>query len=60
MHIKILFICADSRCSAAISAFEQRVSQDRRARFDELDVLSAELVRRYRDGEASVDTLLAD
>ena len=44
----------------AISAFEQRVSQDRRARFDELDVLSAELVRRYRDGEASVDTLLAD
>jgi hypothetical protein len=44
----------------AISEFEQRVSQDRRARFDELDALSAELVRRYRDGEANVDTLLAD
>ena len=44
----------------AISAFERRVSQDRRERFDELDVLSAELVRRYRDGEASVDTLMAD
>ena len=44
----------------AISEFEQRVSQDRRARFDELDALSAELVRRYRDGEANVDSLLTD
>jgi hypothetical protein len=44
----------------AIAAFEHRVSQDRRARFDQLDALSAELVRRYRDGEASVDSLLAD
>ena len=43
----------------AIGEFEQRVSQDRRARFDQLDALSAELARRYRDGEASVDTLLA-
>ena len=42
-----------------IADFEQRVSQDRRARFDRLDELSAELVRRYRDGEASVDSLLA-
>ncbi|MEM1334422.1 MAG: hypothetical protein AAGG08_13300 [Actinomycetota bacterium] len=42
----------------AIAEFEQRVSQDRRARFDRLDALSAELVRRYRDGEASVDSLL--
>jgi hypothetical protein len=44
----------------AIGAFEQRVSQDRRARFDKLDALSAELVRRYRDGEATVDSLLDD
>ncbi len=44
----------------AISEFEQRVSADRRARFDRLDALSAELVRRYRDGEASVDSLLTD
>ncbi len=44
----------------AISEFEQRVSQDRRARFDRLDALSAELVRRYRDGEASVDSLFDD
>ena len=41
----------------AIAAFEERVSSDRRARFDRLDALSAELVRRYRDGEADVDSL---
>jgi len=41
----------------AISVFESRVSSDRRARFDQLDALSAELVRRYRDGEANVDSL---
>lgn len=41
----------------AIAAFEDRVSRDRRERFDRLDALSAELVRRYRDGEADVDTL---
>lgn len=41
-----------------LTAYERRVSDDRRARFDRLDALSAELVRRYRDGEASVDGLL--
>jgi hypothetical protein len=41
----------------AIAAFEARVSTDRRTRFDQLDALSAELVRRYRDGEADVDSL---
>jgi len=41
----------------AIAAFEERVSSDRRLRFDQLDALSAELVRRYRDGEADVDSL---
>lgn len=40
-----------------LAAFERRVSDDRRARFDRLDALSAELVRRYREGEASVDGL---
>lgn len=44
----------------SIGDFERRVSSDRRERFDRLDDLSAELVRRYRDGEADVDTLLAD
>jgi hypothetical protein len=41
----------------AVAAFEARVSSDRRARFERLDALSAELVRRYRDGEADVDSL---
>ena len=40
-----------------LATFEKRVSSDRRERFDRLDALSAELVRRYRDGEASIDTL---
>jgi hypothetical protein len=46
--------------SDAIAAFEARLSSDRRARFEQLDALSAELVRRYRDGEADVESLLAD
>ena len=46
--------------SAAIAEFESRVSSDRRARFERLDALSAELVRRYRDGEADIDSLHAD
>ena len=49
-----------SELADAIATFERRVSQDRRNRFDRLDALSAELVRRYRDGEADVDSLLAD
>lgn len=43
-----------------LTAFERRVSDDRRERYDRLDALSAELVRRYRDGEASVDGLLGN
>jgi hypothetical protein len=43
-----------------LTAFERQVSDNRRARYDQLDALSAELVRRYRDGEASVDGLLDD
>ena len=41
-----------------LTAFERRVSDDRRDRYDRLDQLSAELVRRYREGEATVDGLL--
>jgi hypothetical protein len=41
-----------------LTAFERQVSDDRRERYERLDALSAELVRRYRDGEASVDGLL--
>lgn len=47
-----------SSLEAELAAFEHRVSEQRRERFDRLDALSAELVRRYREGEASVDGLL--
>jgi len=40
--------------------FEQIRSRERRDLFARIDGLSAELVRRYRDGEANVDGLLVD
>ncbi len=43
-----------------LSAFEQRRSAERKELFAQIDELSDELVRRYRDGEADVDGLLAD
>jgi len=43
----------------ALYEFEQARSQERRELFTRIDELSAELVRRYRDGEANVDGLLA-
>jgi RsiG-like len=46
--------------AGALTDYERRVSADRRERFERLDALSAELVRRYRDGEASIDGLLGD
>jgi hypothetical protein len=46
--------------AGALAEYEQRVSADRRERFDRLDMFSAELVRRYREGEASVDGLLGE
>ncbi len=40
--------------------FEQLRSAERKELFGRIDALSAELVRRYRDGEADVDGLLDD
>ena len=45
--------------AAALHEFEQARSHERRELFTRIDELSAELVRRYRDGEANVDGLLA-
>lgn len=45
---------------SALDDFEQRISSERRDRFERIDALTAELVRRYRDGEADIDSLLAD
>lgn len=44
---------------AALHAFEQARSAERKDLFVRIDELSAELVRRYRDGEADIDGLLA-
>lgn len=40
-------------------SFERQRSHERKELFTRIDALSAELVRRYRDGEADVDGLLA-
>ena len=42
----------------ALAALERDVSDRRRAMFDRIDALQAEIVRRYRTGEADVDSLL--
>jgi hypothetical protein len=43
----------------ALDELQRSVSQDRRAVCDVEDKLQEELVRRYRSGEASVDSLLS-
>jgi hypothetical protein len=44
--------------SDALGAFEQSVAAQRHAVLDVIDRLQEELVRRYRSGEATVDSLL--
>jgi len=46
------------RVTDALASFERDVSARRRAMFDRIDALQAELVRRYQSGEATVDSLL--
>lgn len=43
----------------ALVGFERTVSDLRRTLFDRIDAIEAELTRRYRTGEASVDSLLS-
>ncbi len=43
----------------ALVELEHAVSSQRRALHERLDLLQGEVVRRYKSGEASVDTLLA-
>jgi hypothetical protein len=59
-HITELNDAELTALSDALQAFEQARSSERRELFGTIDALSAELVRRYRDGEAKVDDLLAD
>lgn len=42
-----------------LADLERRISDRRQACFGPIDALQAEITRRYRDGEASVDALLA-
>lgn len=44
--------------TTALDEYERKVSDLRRALFDRIDAIEAELTRRYRTGEASVDSLL--
>jgi hypothetical protein len=41
-----------------LEALEREVSDRRRQFFDRIDTLQAEITRRYRTGEASVESLL--
>jgi hypothetical protein len=41
-----------------LEAFEQKVSGHRRDLFERIDALQAEITRRYKTGEANVDSLL--
>jgi hypothetical protein len=43
-----------------LATFEQTCSARRQDLFQQIDALTAELVRRYRDGDADVDALLED
>jgi hypothetical protein len=42
----------------ALAALEHEVSERRREVFERVDALQAEITRRYKSGEASVETLL--
>ncbi len=42
----------------SLEAFEHKVSGQRQALFDRIDALQAEITRRYKTGEATVDALL--
>lgn len=44
--------------TGALAELERDVSLRRRAMFDRIDALQEEIVRRYRSGEADVDSLL--
>ncbi|MGE3619069.1 MAG: hypothetical protein AB7L84_01290 [Acidimicrobiia bacterium] len=41
-----------------LAVLERRLSEDRRVLHEEIDRLQAEVIRRYREGEATVDELL--
>jgi hypothetical protein len=53
--------CSDDELAGLVerlSAYEAGVSTKRRAIFEEIDAVQAEITRRYKTGEASVESLL--
>jgi len=58
--IRTLDVDALQRVIDELTAFENARSGERRALFDQIDALTAELVKRYKDGGANVDALLND
>jgi hypothetical protein len=59
-HIDAMDAAALTEYADALETFEHARSHERKDLFVRIDALSAELVRRYRDGEADVDGLLAN
>ena len=58
--IRTLDVDALQRVIDELTTFENARSGERRALFDQIDALTAELVKRYKDGGANVDALLND
>ena len=58
--IRTLDVDALQRVIDELETFENARSGERRALFDQIDALTAELVKRYKDGGANVDALLND
>ena len=61
-HIASLTTMGEAELRAVgeqLTAIEQRISDQRRALHERIDKLQAEIVSRYKTGEASVDGLLA-
>jgi hypothetical protein len=57
-HLPELTDAQVRQAADSLAEFEQEVSADRKALFVVIDRLQDELVRRYKSGEANVDTLL--
>jgi hypothetical protein len=61
-HIGTLTTMSESELRSVaeqLSAIETRISDERRALHERIDTLQAEIVSRYKTGEASVDGLFA-
>ena len=60
VDVEAMDAAALSAYAADLEGFEQARSEERRQLFTQIDALSEELVRRYRNGEADLDEQLAE